>query len=144
MHAMASAVLLAGLGRLRFVGLPAVCLLVLGAVEQFFRFQSEPLNRCGDSRPLFTQELLPLPFEQQFARAGVNEHAQATSRFDQTLIYQFLITLQNREWIHAILSRHIADRRQRIAFFEYAVEDHGDDAVPQLAVNRLAVIPLTV
>src|ERR1700758_3285353 len=76
MHAMASAVLLAGLGRFRFVGLwlRRVCLLlVIGAIEQFFGFQPKTLNRSGDPRPLFAQEFLPLAIEKQLARAGVNE-----------------------------------------------------------------------
>src|SRR5438270_8882003 len=53
MQAMASAVLLAGLGRLRFVGLRlrgVLLLLLVGAVEQFFRFQPEPLDRRGNPR----------------------------------------------------------------------------------------------
>src|SRR5438270_300377 len=74
MEAMASAVLLAGLGRLRFVGLRlrgVLLLLLVGAVEQFFRFQPEPLDRRGNPRPLLAQELPPLAFEQQLARALV-------------------------------------------------------------------------
>src|SRR5690348_10167925 len=147
MHAMASAALLAGLRRFGFVGLwlRGVCLLlVIGAVEQFFGFQPEPLNRGGDPRPLFAQEFLPLAFEQQLARAGVDEHAQASPAFHQPLVHQLLVTLQDRERIHPIFSRHVTYRRQWVAFLQDPVENHRDDTIPQLAVNRLAVIPLTV
>src|SRR5439155_9762267 len=146
MHAMASAFLLAGLGNFRFVGarFRGVGLLQVGAVEQFLCFQSEPLDCCGDPWPLFIQEFLPLAFEQQLARAGVDEHAQASPAFHQPLVHQLLVTLQDRERIHAVFSRHVTYRRQRIAFLQDPVENHCDDTVPQLAVNRLAVIPLTV
>jgi hypothetical protein len=39
-------------------------------------------------------------------------------------------------------SRDTAHGRQRIAFFEYAAENHGDDTIAKLAVNRLTVVPL--
>src|SRR5690242_14160419 len=90
MHAMASTILLAGVRRFRFLGLRlcgARLLPVAGAVDQFFCFQSEPLDGRGDSWPLFAQELLPLAIEQQLARSGVNEHAQAPSALDQALIH---------------------------------------------------------
>jgi hypothetical protein len=34
-------------------------------------------------------------------------------------------------------------RGQRIAFFEFAVEDHDDDAIAELVVDRLAIIEFT-
>jgi hypothetical protein len=40
------------------------------------------------------------------------------------------------------LGRDVADRRQRIAFLEHALEDHRDHAIAQLPVDRLAVVPL--
>src|SRR5437773_10804144 len=33
---------------------------------------------------------------------------------------------------------------QRIAFVEHAVENHSDDTIPQLSINRLTVVPFTV
>src|SRR5215472_4329583 len=147
MHAMASAVLLAGVRRFRFVG-PRLCRvrlgLFVGAVEQLFGLQPEALDGGGNPRPFFSQEFLSLALKQELARAGINKHAQATPAFNQPLVHQLLITLQDRERIHAVFSRHVAHRRQRVAFLEDSVENHGNHAVPQLAVNRLAVIPLTV
>ena len=97
-----------------------------------------------DSGPVFRQKFLPFTLQQQFARARIYEHAQAAPRFHQAVIHQLLITLEDREWIDAIFGRDCAHRWQRIALFEHAVENHRDDAVAKLAVNRLTVIPLTV
>src|SRR6266849_1225727 len=135
MHAMASVLLLFDF-RLR----PAFC----GTVEQFFRREAEPLNGCVDPGPFFAKKLLPFALQQRTACAGIDEHAEATSGFDQTLVHQLLIALQDRERIDPIFGRDVAHGGQRIAFFENAVEDHRDDAVPNLAVNRLTVVPLTV
>src|SRR5215471_11240029 len=88
MHAMASAVLLAGVRLFRLVGLRfrgVRLLLFVGAVEEFFGFQPKPLNRCRNPRPLFAQEFLALSFEQQLARTRVNKHAQTSSAFHQPL-----------------------------------------------------------
>ncbi len=63
---------------------------------------------------------------------------------DQFLVDQLLIALKNRERIDPIFRRDIAHGGQRIAFLEHAVEDHRDDAVAKLAVNRLIVVPLTI
>ena len=97
-----------------------------------------------DSGPIFGQKFLPFTLQQQFARARIYEHAQPATRFNQAVIHQLLVTLEDRKWIYAIFGRDCAHRRQRIAFFEGSVKNHRDDAVPQLAVNRLTVIPLTV
>src|SRR5712664_705626 len=102
MHAMASSLLL---GRIRLAGFrlcairrrPAVC-----AVQEFFRLQPEPLNRCVDPGPFFAKKLLPFALQQQTACPRIDEHAEATSGFDQPLVHQLLIALQNREWIDPV------------------------------------------
>src|SRR6266849_4729322 len=144
MQGMASALLLGGirLGGFRLCGIrrrPAGC-----AVQEFFRFQAEPLNRGVDPGPFFAKKLLPFALEQQTACAGIDEHAQAASGLHQPLVHQLLIALQNRERIDPIFGCDIAHGGQRIAFLEHAVEYHGDDAVAKLAVNRLTVVPLTI
>ena len=63
---------------------------------------------------------------------------------DELLVDQLLIALQDRERIDAILGRDVAHRRQGIAFLEHPVEDHGDDAVAKLPVDRLTVVPLEI
>src|SRR6202011_5068497 len=65
-------------------------------------------------------------------------------RLDQLLVDQFLIGLENGQRIDPRLGRDIAHGRQRIAFFEYAVEYHGDDAIAKLAINWLTVFPLII
>src|SRR5258708_25911243 len=113
-------------------------------VQEFFRLQAEPLNRCVDPGPFFSKKLLPVALQQQTARAGIDEHAEAASALDQTLVHQLLIALQHRERIDSIFSRDIAHGEQGIAFLEYTVEYHRDHAVAKLAVNRLTVVPLTI
>src|ERR1700688_365055 len=114
------------------------------AIQQFFRFQAEPLNGCVDPGPFFAEKLLPLALQQQITCAGIDEHAEASSGFDKSLVHQFLIALQYRERIDPIFRRNVAHRGQRIAFLEHAVEYHRDHAVAKLAVDRLTVVPLTV
>src|SRR6266567_1126876 len=113
-------------------------------IQQFFRFQAEPLNGCVDSGPFFAKKLLPFALQQQIACSGIDEHAETSSGFDKPLVHQLLIALQDRERIDPIFSRDIAHGRQGIAFLEHAVEYHRDHTVAKLAVNRLTVIPRTV
>src|ERR1700687_239548 len=144
MTVMASALLLGGirLGGFRRCG---ICRRPAGrSVQEFFRLQAEPLNGCVDPGPFFAKKLLPLALQQQTACAGIDEYAEAASAFDQPFVDQLLIALQNRERIDPIFGRDIAHGRQRIAFLEHAVEYHRDNAVAQLAVNRLTVVPLTI
>src|SRR5207302_8987241 len=70
--------------------------------------------------------------------------AQAAPRLHQLLADELLIGLENGEGIDPILGRDTAHRRQRIAFVEQAVENHSDDAIAQLSINRLTVVPFTV
>jgi hypothetical protein len=114
-----------------------------GGIE-FFLSQTKPLDLFRDSGPFFCEKFLTLTLEQQITGAGVDEHPEASLRFDQLFTGQFLVSLQNRERIDAILGRDIAHGRQRIAFFEHTVEYHGDDTVAELAVNWLTVMKLMV
>src|SRR5438067_5877279 len=97
--------------------------------HQFLRCQPKPLNGRGDPGPLFGEKLLPFALQEQIARAGIDEHAKTPLRLDQLLADQFLVGLENRERIDPVFGRDIADGRERIAFLEHAVENHGDDTV---------------
>src|SRR5215472_10667491 len=148
MHAMASTLL-----RLR-VGLRARLCITLrirrstrrwpAVFEQLFRVQAEALNGGRDPRPFFRQKFLAFPLQQQAARAGFDEHAQASPLLDQLFDHQLLIALQDRERIDAIIGGDIAHRGQGIALFEHAVEDHRHDSVAKLAVDRLTVVPFKI
>src|SRR5579862_1767414 len=148
MHAMASTLLL--LWRIRLGGFcrRVVDRWILGcggcAIQELARRKAEPLNGCAHPRPLFSQELLPFCLQQQTARAGIDEHAQAALGLHQTFVHQLLIALEDRKWIHPIFSRDIAHGRQRVALLENTIQNHRDHTVPKLAVDRLTVIPLTV
>src|SRR5437016_7255909 len=140
MHAMASALLLCSLRRRRATRTA----LRSGSIHEFFRLQTEPLNSCSDPRPFFGEKLLAFGLEQQIARTGFDEHAKTPPTFDQLLVDQFLVSLENGERIDPLLGRDIAHRRQRIAFLEDPVEYHDDDTIPKLAVNWLTIVPLTI
>src|SRR4051812_45991683 len=143
MHDMASALLV--FVRALLVGSPYRFRLdTARAVQQFLRVQAETLNHGHNPGPFFLQKLLALAFQQQIARSLFDEHAQPPPLLDQFFIHQFLISLQDRERIKPVICRYRAHRWQRIAFFEHAVQDHRYHAIPQLAVNRLIVVPLTV
>src|SRR5579864_7281060 len=135
MHAMASVLLLSGVRR-RAV--------FCGSVQQLLRCQAKALNGRVDSGPLFGKEPLAFTPQQQVAGAGIDEHAATSFALDQLLVHQLLIALENGEGIYAILRRDIANGGQGIAFLEHAVENHGNDTIAKLAVNRLTVIPLTI
>src|SRR6266705_5539621 len=114
------------------------------SIQQFLRSQAEALYGCMDPGPFFHQKFLALALQQQIARAGVDEHAETSLLLDKLLVDQLLIALQNRERIDPIFGSDIAHGRQRIAFVEHAVENHGNDTVAKLAVNRLIVVPLSI
>src|SRR5205823_13395575 len=120
------------------------CFRSLGRFQQFFRCDPEPLNGGGDCGPSVGKKLLPFGLEQQIARADIDEHAEAAPGLDQLLADQLLIGLENGEGIYPIFRRDIAHRWQHIAFVENAVENHSDDTIPQLSINRLTVVPFTV
>src|SRR5437762_680663 len=79
---------------------------LLLSVEQLFGVQAEPVNRFPDSRPLVGQELLPFALEKQIARAGPDEHAEASPLLHELLVDEFLIALQDGDWIHPIFGRY--------------------------------------
>src|SRR5205823_2322896 len=120
------------------------CFRSLGRFQQFFRCDPEPLNGCGDCGPSVGKKLLPFGLEQQIARADIDEHAEAAPGLDQLLADQLLIGLEDGEGIYPIFRRDIAHGRQRVAFVQNAVENHSDDTIPQLSINRLTVVPFTV
>src|SRR6266487_2766316 len=134
MQAMASAILLCSLRR---------CPVGCGCTQQFLRCNAEPLNSCGDPGPLFGKKFLAFALEQQIARVGFDEHAETSLRFDQLLVNQLLIGLENRQGIDPIFGRNTAHGRQRIAFVEHTVEYHMDDTIAKLAINRLTIVPFT-
>src|SRR6266516_4652891 len=68
-----------------------------GSSEQFLRRQAEPPNGRVDRGPLLSKKLLALTLQQQMADAGVDEHAAPAPAFDELLVDQLLIGLQNRE-----------------------------------------------
>src|SRR5262249_49407909 len=115
---------------------------VRAALEQLLRRQPQPLDRLPDPRPLFGEELLPLALQQQIARADLHEHAEAAALLDELLVDELLIALEDGDWIDPVFGGDVARGRQRIAFVQHTVEYQRDHSVPQLAVNRLTVVPL--
>src|SRR6185312_7435445 len=94
MHAIGSALLLL----LFFFGM-AFC----AAIQQVFRFETEPLDCRVNSRPFLGKKLLSLALQQQIARPIIDKHAATSSGLHQSLVHQFLIALLYREWIDPIL-----------------------------------------
>src|SRR5258708_11769826 len=112
-----------------------------GAARQLLR-KAKPLDGRPDFRPLFAEEPLALAPQQQVPRAGVDEHAAAPLLLDEPLVDKLLVGLEHRERIDPAFGRDIAHRRQRIAFLEQAVADHGDHPLAHRPVHRLTVVPL--
>src|SRR5262249_44911231 len=78
------------------------------AAEEFINAQTEPLDGFLNLRPFFRNELLALSLQQELARPLNHEHPEPAPCFNQTFVDEFLITLEDRERIHAILRRHAA------------------------------------
>src|SRR5262245_20959326 len=133
--------------RASMIAMPSALLVAGGAwrkLEQLLRRQPQPLDGLPDLGPFLAQEFLPLAAQQQLAGAGVDEHSEAAPRLHQALVDQLLVTLQDRDRIDPVLRRDGSHRGQRVAFLEHLVENHRDDPVSQLAIDRLAVVPVTV
>src|SRR5512143_3318178 len=130
MHAMASAFFLGAVRRRRAGG---------ARLQQLSRSQTEPPNGRVNPRPLFREKLLAFAPKQQVARAGIDEHAATSLRLDEFLVGQLLIALEHRDRIDPVLGGNRAHGRQRIAFVQDAVQDHGDDTIAELSVDRLTV-----
>ena len=111
-------------------------------LQEICGLQAEALNVVGDPRPLFGEKFLALGLEQKVASAIPDKHSEPPSLLDQLFVYQSLVALEDGQRIHAVLGGNVADGGQGVALLEYAIEDHGDHAVAQLAVNRLIVVPL--
>src|SRR5262245_18847255 len=114
------------------------------AREELLRGQPEPPNGRVDPRPLLGQELLLFAPQQQAARADVDEHASPPPLLDELLVGQLLVALEDRERIDPVVGGDRPHRRQGIALVQHAVEDHRDDPVANLPVDRLAVVPLSI
>src|SRR5258708_3953243 len=114
-----------------------------GGAEQLLR-QAQPLDGRPDFRPLFAEEPLALALQQQVPRAGVDEHPAAPLLLDEPLVDELLVGLEHRERIDPAFGGDVGHRRERIAFLEQAVEDHGDHPLANLAVDRLTVVPIWV
>src|SRR5205823_13260383 len=114
-----------------------------GRGVEFLFGNAEALDGRGDSRPFFLEKLLALAFEQDLTRARLHEHAQAAFHFDEVLIVEVLIGLEDGERIDPKFGRDISDGWESITFLEDTVENHMDAAVAKLAIDGLVVIPFT-
>src|SRR3954449_7917750 len=116
-------------------------LLFHDAVQQLFRRQPQPADRCVDPRPVFGEKLLALGFQQQLARTNIDVHPAAALLLDELLVDELLVGLQDRDRVEPVIGGDVADRGERIAFVEKTVEDQRHDTIAELSVNRLAVVP---
>ena len=119
-------------------------MLVCAATQEFLRRETEALNGRVDPGPLLGKKFLAFALQEQIAGAGIDEHAAASLAFDKLFVDELLVGLENGEGIDAIFGSDIAYGGEWIAFLEHAIENHRDNAFAKLAVNRLAVVPLTI
>src|SRR5579864_7667527 len=111
---------------------------------QFVGGDPEALDGRKDLRPLVLEEALALVFHQCLARAGADVHAPAATLLHQLLVDELLVALEHGERIQGEVRGDVPHRRQRIPLLEDALEDHRDHPVPQLPVNRQALVPLRI
>src|SRR4051812_9156113 len=87
--------------------------LLATSIQQLFRRESEPTNRCVDSRPVLRQKLLPLGLQQQLARTIVDVHPSAAFLLDELLVDELLVRLQNGDRIEPVFGGDVAHRGKR-------------------------------
>lgn len=114
------------------------------ALEQLFRGKAESLNGRLDARPFVREKALALVAQQHLACTWFHEHPEASSRLDEVLLHELLIGLEHREGVDPVFRGDIAHRGQRSALVERAVQNAGDDKVPELSIDRLTVIPINI
>src|ERR1700733_503072 len=106
--------------------------------------EAQPLDGGVDLRPLLLQKALALVLHQGGARPKADKHPQPPPLLHQLLVDELLVTLQYGQGVQPELRCDVPDRRQRIAFLQHPFQNHRNHPVPQLPVNRQAVIPLRV
>jgi hypothetical protein len=104
--------------------------------------EPQSLNGLYDTRPLGVQKTLAFVLKQKLAGAGANEHAEAAALFDELLVDEALVAFEDGERIDAEVRGDLTDGGQRVAFAEFSVEHHRHDAVAELAVDGLSVVPV--
>jgi len=114
----------------------------IGSVEKVGGGETESMDGGLEVWPLFDEELLAFGVEEEVTGSGGDEHTKAATAFDDALVDEFLIALEDGEGVDAIFGGNGADGGKGFTFLEEAVEDHGDDAAAKLAVDRLTVVPL--
>jgi hypothetical protein len=92
--------------------------------------------------PVFGEELLAFGLEEEVAGSGGDEHAEAAAGFDNALVNELLIALEDGEGVDAVFGGDGADGGKGFSLLKKAVEDHGDDSAAKLAIYRLTVVPL--
>ena len=82
--------------------------------------------------------------EDQVGRPHAREHAAPALLLDEAFVDELLVTLQHRQRIERVVGGDAAHGRQRVAVGQRAFQDHRDDAVAKLAIDRLVVLPVRV
>jgi hypothetical protein len=111
-------------------------------VEEVGGGEAEAVDGGLGVGPVFGEELLAFGLEEEGTGSGGDEHAAAAAGFDDALVDQLLVALEDGEGVDALFGGDGADGGQGFALLEEAVEDHGDDAASKLAIDWLGVVPL--
>jgi hypothetical protein len=117
-------------------------LVIICGCEQDLGVESQALNGLYDARPFVVQKTFALVFKKKLARTGADEHAEAAALFDELLVDEALVAFEDGERVDAEVGGDLADGGQRVAFAKVSVEHHRHDAVAELAVDGLSVVPV--
>ena len=77
-------------------------------------------------------------------RAVNDEHSTSALLFNESLVDEFLISLEHGQRIEAVLGRDIAHRWQRIGVAENTLKYHCDNTISKLSIDRQILIPFWV
>src|SRR5690606_25637634 len=126
------------------IAVSAARTLPIRGVEELAGIEPEPLDGRQDLRPFLLDEAVALELQELPARSLGHEHAATTPLLDQPFLDQLLVALEHRERVQAVLGRHVAHGRERVTVGQHAFENHGDDAVAELPVDRQVLAPFGV
>ena len=113
-------------------------------LQQVGRIETQALDGREHARPLVVEEARPLVPHQVAARTGRHEHAAAAFLLDEAFVDQLLVTLETVNGFSVCSAATLRTDGSASPSAERALENHRHDLVAQLAINRLAVVPVRI
>lgn len=90
------------------------------------------------------QKPLTLVLQEFLARTISYKHASAALFLNKPFIDELLVALEDSQWIKAIFSCNVSNRRQRVAVNQHFLKNHRNHSIPELPIYGQVVAPLRI